>query len=164
MKYLRLLIIIFLIAFAFNCQQSKEPEKNKLEVHKLNTNEPKVIETNKQSGVKPCKYIITLILITSPRYKQLTRGLKNAVVNNGGLYYGVRLEGSPNPKSEKSSIYSETYDFTLFEMYSDRELKTARFTFNPDTELLYEYDAVEDKLNLIAFDRNLLKEYETCFN
>jgi len=70
------------------------------------------------------------------------------------------MEGSPNPRQDKTWSYSKTYDFTLYEMYPDRQLNTARFSFNPEDKLLYEYDEVHDQLKPIAFDRELLKKYE----
>jgi hypothetical protein len=155
-NYFGIVIFVFYLLFIIACnnQQNKKPENTK--INNSEKLEPKEL--------KPCKYMVTLILITSPRYKELTRGLNKAVKNNGGLYFGVRLEGSPNPQSDKASKYSETYDFVVFEMYADRELNTARFVFNPDNEKLYEYDAVEDQLKRISFDLKLLPEYESCFN
>jgi len=113
-----------------------------------------------QKEFNPCENIVAEILTTSPRYKQLTKGLYEAIVKNGGLSFGISLEGSPNPRQDKAWSYSKTYDFTVYEMYTDRQLNTARFTFNPNNKQLYEYDAVHDRLIPIEFDRNLLLKYE----
>ena len=101
------------------------------------------------------------ILTTSARFKELTKGLYLAVVKNGGLSYGVTLEGSPEPKKDKAWTYSKTFDFTVFELYPNRQLNIARFSYNPDENQLYEYNAVKDKMEPIAFDRNLLLEWES---
>jgi hypothetical protein len=45
------------------------------------------------------------IVETSPRCKQLTKGLYERIVKNGGTSYGVMLESSPNPKTDPSQEY-----------------------------------------------------------
>jgi hypothetical protein len=55
---------------------------------------------------------------------------------------------------------SQTYEFTVYEVYTDRELNTARFSFNPNSRQLYEYDEIRNLLKPIEFDRKLLKKYD----
>ena len=100
------------------------------------------------------------IVETSPRCKQLTKGLYERIVKNGGTSYGIMLEGSPNPKSDPSQGYSKNYNFNLHESYSDRMPILARFVFDPKKQQLYEEDVVNNKLIAIAFDKKLL----TLFN
>ncbi|RYG15416.1 MAG: hypothetical protein EOO07_15470 [Chitinophagaceae bacterium] len=96
------------------------------------------------------------IVETSPRCKQLTKGLYERVVKNGGTSFGVMLETSPNPKTDPSQGYSATYNFNLHESYSDRMPIIARFVFDPKKRQLYEEDTVDNKLIPISFDKKLL--------
>lgn len=144
-----LLILSMLLVFACNSKQRKQD--------KLESEKSIIIK----SEFKTRGSLVKEILITSPRYKQLTEGLYDVVIKNGGLSIGVSLEGSPNPQKDKAYIYSKTYDFTLYEMYPDRKMSTSRFSFNPENKLLYEYDAVYDQLKPIEFDKNLLVIYDS---
>jgi len=164
MKTIGITVMVLSImgASACNNQQSKKSDDTGSVVSKPISEEPmlKRIEKSGQKDLKPCENLVKEILTTSARYRQLTKELNKAVLKNGGLYFGITLEGSPNPGQEKTWSYSKTYDFTLYEMYTDRQLNTARFSFNPENKLLYEYDEVHDQLKPIAFDRELLKKYE----
>jgi len=158
-----ILVFFFLAAFACNNKQNKkvedvsqEQEEIELPVEESEVKTTEIIEQK--------ELIATEILTTSPRYMLLTKGLTEAVIKNGGLSFGIYLEGSPNPSQNKAWSYSENYEFTLYEMYPDRKLTTARFTFNPNKKLLYEYDAVKDQFIPIEFDRNLIVKYEALCN
>lgn len=96
------------------------------------------------------------IVETSPRCKQLTKGLYERVVKNGGTSYGIMLESSPNPKTDPSQEYSKTYNFNLHESYTDRMPVVARFVFDPKKQQLYEDDVVNAALVAIPFDKKLL--------
>jgi len=96
------------------------------------------------------------IVETSPRCKQLTKGLFERLIKNGGTSFGVMLEISPNPKTDPSQAYSETYNLNLHESYSDRMPIIARFVFDPKKRELYEEDTVDAKLITIPFDKKLL--------
>ncbi len=112
--------------------------------------------------LETCIDIVMEILTTSPKYLKLTKGLDVAVVKNGGSL-GVYIEGSPNPKNDEAIEFSDTYDFKLFESYSDHDVVIRRFTFDPTDRQLYELDVAVDKLIPINFDRNLLLKFnEIC--
>lgn len=113
-----------------------------------------------KSKPKTCYQVVVEILTTSKRYKQLTKGLYERVVKNGGTSYGIMLEGSPNPKQDTAMQYSKTYDFNLHESYPDREPVIARFTFDKKKRQLYEYDVVNDELKAIDFNKKLLLELD----
>jgi hypothetical protein len=155
------IICVLLIVFACSHQQNKMKEREDAIAKKQFYEELiiKEIDLKGQKELLTKEKIVTKILTTSPRYKQLTKGLYEAVLKNGGLSYGISLEGSPNPKIDKTWMYSVTYDFTLYEMYEERQLNTARFSFDPSNKKLFEKDAVTGKLIPIEFDRKLLMEY-----
>ncbi|RPH31866.1 MAG: hypothetical protein EHM93_11810 [Bacteroidales bacterium] len=140
MKKFTLTALIFSILIVFACN-SKDSKKNKFRL-------------NRES-------IIQEIITTSPRYKELTKGLYDVVIKNGGSSIGISLEGSPDAKKDKVISYSKTYDFTLYEMYTERKMNTTRFSFSPEKKQLYEYDAVNDTLKPIDFDKNLLIKFES---
>jgi hypothetical protein len=164
MTTIRIIVIAFSVMFVFACnnQQSKNAGNDSSAYNKPKTERYIIKKTDRteQNQFKKCDSIVKEILTTSQRYQKLTNGLNKAVVNNGGLSFGIRLEASPNPRQDKSWSYSKTYDFTIYEVYTDRELNTARFSFNPNNKQLYEYDEVHDQLKPIEFDRNLLSKYE----
>jgi hypothetical protein len=105
--------------------------------------------------------LVELVLTTSPRYIEVTKGLKDKVVKNGGIDFGVNLESSPEQGNGKKGLYSNTYDFTIYETYKERQLNTSRFSFNPENKQLYEYDILNDSLVPIEFDRTLLPKYDS---
>jgi hypothetical protein len=167
MNTIRTTAIIFsmLVAFACNNQQSEKAYDNGSAISKPISEKPirKKTEKTGQKDLKPCENMIKEILTTFARYKQLTKGLNKAVVKNGGLYLGICLESSPNPGQDKAWCYSKTYDFTVYEMYPERQLNTARFSSNPENKQLYEYDAVHDPLKPIEFDSNLFPKYKILY-
>jgi hypothetical protein len=124
-----------------------------------NTSLVKDSANNHKKDFKTCVDIAKEIVITSPRFIQLTKGLTSAVIDNGGQSFGVSLEGSPNPKKDKALSFSKTYDFTVYEIYTDRQLNAGSFSFNPVNNQLYEYNQVADKLQPIVFDRDLLMAF-----
>jgi len=89
-----------------------------------------------------------------------TKGLNKAIVKNGGTSFGITVEGSPNPKKDNALDYSENYEFNLHETYSERTTVITRFKFKPSDRKLYEYDAAEDKLNPIDFNKKLLTKFD----
>lgn len=118
-KIFKEIVITFSIFTAIACNNTQ----SKKDVTTSSTKGKKVYEKSitTKSEFKTRESIIKEILTTSPRYKQLTNGLYEIVVKNGGSSIGVRLEGSPNSRNDKTSNYSKTYDFALYEMYPDRQ-------------------------------------------
>ena len=160
-----LIVFIILAVFACNNKQSKKVENEVLKVKKPTTEKSIAGKTDKTGYIVLKSYdsLVTEILTTSPRYKQLTKGLNKAVVKNGGQFFEFNLERSPNPNQYKLWSYSRTYDFLVYEMYTDRQLNIARFSFDPDNKQLYEYDAVMDQQIPIVFDRSLLSKFEALY-
>jgi hypothetical protein len=164
----RNLIFFFLLTIlACNHQAGKSKKDHTDNVEKNKIDQSITTKTDKTKAIKPVRpeqkesklydSVATAILTTSPRYIELTKGLTKAVVKNGGSYFGLSLEDSPNPIADKAGCYSETYDYTVYEIYPDRRLNTARFSFDPNKNQLYEYNTVNDQLLPIAFDSSLLK-------
>lgn len=112
-----------------------------------------------------CIDVIMEILVTSPLYLELTKGLEEAVIKNGGTSFGITVEGSPNPKMDGAMDISATYDFSIHETYSDRFVTFARFTFNPAERKLYENKVGEGGvLYQIDFDKKLLVKFNEICN
>jgi len=163
MKTIRIAIIVLAtwLAFACNNQQSNEAEGKATDIKESPQEKPtvKTVEIAKVKDQKLCESMVREILITSPRYKQLTKGLYHAVVKNGGQSFGLSLESSPNPKQDNAYSYSKTYNYRVFETYPDRQLNTVRFSFNPSSNKLSEYDEVHNQLKAIMYDTVLLVKY-----
>lgn len=160
MKTYRTAIAVFLILFAFACNnnQNKKNVMNPSDVEKTTSDDSNVENKNQtiQKKLQQSESIVKEILITSPRYKELTKNLNELVIKNGGISFEIFMEKSPDQSRNDEYRYSETYDFTLYEIYPDRRLSTSRFSFNPNDKQLYEYDAANDLLKPIEFDRSLL--------
>jgi hypothetical protein len=159
---MRKILVVLLLLAVFSCHKQTQKGGSEDAVVRKRTYEKLIIQKIDSKGQKKLptrEKIATEILTTSPRYKQLTMGLNEAVVKNGGQFFGISLEGSPCPRIDKTWSYSKTYDFTLYEMYVERQLNTARFSFDPVNKQLYELDEVNEKLLPIEFDRSLLLEF-----
>lgn len=141
-----LVVLIVLVNLLFGAACSEETEKRATQPVNNSSSAPAAI---------PCLDIVSQIVTTSPRYVKLTDGLTDRIIKNGGTSYGIVLEGSPE-KTDESITISETYDFSLHETYPDHSPVIARFSFDPRTQKLYEYDVVNDSLVSITFDYNLL--------
>ncbi|MFO7658712.1 MAG: hypothetical protein R6W78_16755 [Bacteroidales bacterium] len=156
------ILFSMLTVFACNTQSGKNQADDTTEVDNLPSD--KIIMQHKdetgENDFEACEDLVKEILTTSQRYIELTKGLEKRILKNGGLSYGLSLERSPLPDKVKIGESSKTYDFTIFEVYVDRQLNTVRFSFNPDNKQLFEYDAVNDKLIPIEFDRMLLLKYD----
>ncbi len=113
--------------------------------------------SKKDSEYQSCLDVILKIVTTSPLFLKKTSGLEQAVIKNGGTGYGISLESSPDPESDDAFEFSETYDFNLHETYPDRITVIARFSFNPNTGELYDYDEINDVYTPVEFDKSLLK-------
>jgi ketosteroid isomerase-like protein len=125
------------------------------------TNESDDVSDNKPDPpVESCLDIVMKIVTSSQLYHKKTKGLQDAVIKNGGTGFGISLESSPDPESDDAFEFSDTYDFSLHESYPDRVVVIARFSFNPEENLLYEYDWVEDAYIPIDFDKSLLTRFE----
>jgi len=159
MSYLTILFIVILVLAACNNEQKKLiPDKSTDVIAPIQNDsilkiEKSIIKKPKRSYV----FRVKEILKTSGRYKQITKGLNRAVIENGGQGFGVCLERSPNPRNDGAMGHSKTYDFVVYEMYTERQLNIAWFSFNPRSKKLYEYDPILDRERQIAFDKNLLK-------
>lgn len=123
-----------------------------------------ITKVNENKVFKSCIDVVIEILETSPKYIAKTDGLYERVVKNGGVSFGVSVEGSPNPAEDNAMKFSNTYDFSLHETYTDRIMSIARFRFDPMKRLLYEYDIINDEYNMIEFDRELLLDFNKICN
>ena len=151
MKYI-CLIFILCIQFLTACNNQTKPAKH----DSTAVGTPTASQNQQLQQTVSCLEVAYQVLTTSNRFKELTKGLYNAVVKNGGTSYGLDLEGSPNPKQDSAMDYSKTYDFSLHETYTDRDVVTARFAFSMAAKQLYEYDITQDSLMPIDFDKTLL--------
>jgi hypothetical protein len=162
--------MVTIVLFVFACNpEYKDMNEKTVDTVKTIIKKPEVSKIDKpkvQSVIqkRTCVAVVKDIVSTSPRFKQVTKGLNDAIVKNGGISFGVSLEKSPHPKSDKAWSYSKTYDFVIYEKYSDRQLNTVRFSFDPRTKQLREYDPILDEFKPIDFNKKLLMQYDSVFN
>lgn len=188
MKPIKLTLLLCLLIAVYSCNNKKSKKEDPVnaetkdqisdkfsgnkedsvnaEANNKTTEQPirKVPEQNVQEDLLPIELVVKEILTTSPRYLKLTKGLQERLVKNGGQYFGLYLERSPERRKGKKGSYSKTYDFTIYEMYEERKLNTSRFSFNPENRRLFEYNIANDSLMPIEYDRSLLLKYDSLNN
>jgi len=157
-KELNLFFGLFIFVILLSCKTNMITNQDKIDLTKVNRHDTIVSSQSylKKGSFKYCLEVVEEILTTSPRYIELTIGLKKVIIKNGGISFGISLEGSPNPINDDALAYSKTYDYNIHEIYLDRISVMARFTFDPEKKQLFEYDVINDKLKMIDFDRGLL--------
>jgi hypothetical protein len=147
------------LLFTASCTQ---PTKNKAlqqdTLTKAVIAKPKIskLDTVKPVATKTCSQLAYLILTTSPRYQNLTNGLQERIIKNGGTSFYISYEGSPYPKIDSAMNYSKTFDYSIHENYPDHAPLIASFTFDPAKKQLLEYNVALDSLMPVAFDKTLL--------
>jgi len=164
MKIKNFLSFLLLIILFSNCKDSnKNLTQNEEQIIENHTQTEDLPEENKVSNLikeDPCLIVAIEILTTSPSYLKQTKGKHEAVVNNGGTSYGIRVEGSPNPDTATGTEFSKMYEFAVHESYHDRIYTFARFKFDPTEKKLYEYEVVENLYHPIEFDKNLIQKFD----
>ncbi|WP_439185035.1 hypothetical protein [Carboxylicivirga taeanensis] len=146
---------------AYSCNYKKKNTKEDLVNSKVEnkTREKYIIKEAKQEGKEKLQ-LIELTCISSLSYIGLAKGLKNKIIKNGGLTYGVFLERSLQETMRKQGRYSKTYDFTFYEIYEERRLNTYRFSFNPESTTLFEHSILKDSLVPMDFNGSILHKYD----
>jgi len=151
--------IIFFSLFIISCNTQNQPATSDSAERDTLISKPENTETQTKV-VSYCSELVKNILISSPRYRQLTNGLLEAVKKNGGTSVDIILDKSPNPEKDNSMEYSATYEMQISENYPDRHVNIAHFTFDPLKNQLYEYDVVRDQLITVEYNIDLLDEPE----
>lgn len=149
------ILLFTLITILISCHKNETVKTTIPTTHKT----VKPAQTKKNNDSIACIDVVLKILSTAASYVEETKNLEKAVIKNGGTSFGITVEGSPNPENDQALNYSETYDLSLHESYPDRMVTIARYTFDPSKNELYKYNAVEDTLQLITFNKDLLLEY-----
>ncbi|AWK03533.1 hypothetical protein HYN56_04565 [Flavobacterium crocinum] len=154
--------LLILIITLFSCNKNEKAKVAEPVVNKEITvkDSSKSEQTEKPADSITCVDVVLEILTTAPSYIEGTKGLYEAVVKNGGTSIGITVEGSPNPKIDKSWSYSETYDLSLHETYPDRMPTIARYVFDPSKRELFEYNTANDSLIAIDFNKDLLLKFD----
>lgn len=155
-------IIVFLMLSSCTLQSAR----NKVKMAKENTmidslSFPKAQQKVNIDGDKSMVNLVKSILISSPRYKQITLGLTDSIIKNGGDTFGISLQGSPFPLADQAWGYSKNYDLTIYELYPERRLGRAYFVFDPKAEKLYEIDMATQHPVSIDFNRDLLLKFDS---
>lgn len=159
------LIFAGLLLTASCIQQKQEAKKETVQTETLVKTTVSINKSSKADTVKPvfqnpCSQIVYEILTTSDSYKNLTDGLTERVIKNGGTSFGFMCEGSPTPKIDSATNYSKTYDYSVHESYPDHAPVIARYSFDPVQKQLFEYNTALDSLIPISFNKNLLLDLD----
>lgn len=155
-------IIVFVLLSSCTLQTAKNRVKTAEESAMIDSlSFPKALEIAAINGDKSLVNMVKSILISSPRYKQITLGLADSIIKNGGDSFGISLQGSPYPKLDQAWGYSKNYDLTIYELYPERRLARAYFMFDPKAEKLYEIDMTTQTSISIDFNRDLLLKLDS---
>lgn len=159
---IKLQIIVLVMLSACTLQTAKNKVKTAEESAMIDSlSFPKALEMTIIDGDKSMVNMVKSILVSSPRYKQITLGLTDSIIKNGGDSFGISLQGSPYPKIDQAWGYSKNYDLTIYELYPERRLPRAYFMFDPKTEKLYEIDLTTQTPVSIDFNRDLLLKFDS---
>ncbi len=159
----KLQIILLLGLASCNWQSSKTKTKNVLNtLDTADLQKGYVLKSIK--GDKSSINLIKEILVSSPRYQQIIKGLTASIIKNGGDSFGIILQGSPRPYNDHAWVYSRNYELTIYELYPERRLGRAYFVFKPDVKQLYEMDMATQKMVAVDFDRTLLARFDSIPN
>lgn len=165
MKLIKLTLLLYLLIIVYSCHSKKNKKEDSVNSEVKNKTTEQHIreepEQNVQENLLPIELVVKEILTTSPHYIKLTKGLQEKLLKNGGLYFGLHLERSPQRSKGKEGRYSKTYDFTIYEMYEERQLNTSCFSFNAENKRLFEHNILNDSLMPIEYDRALLLIYDS---
>lgn len=116
-------------------------------------------EAKKENLGMKCIDVVEEIITTCPSYLKKTKGLGQQVIDNGGFGFGHIFEGSPNGEKGDDCPYAEMYEFNLHEYYATHSPTLARYSFNPNTKELFEYNPIDDQLFAIPFNKKLVEKF-----
>ena len=114
---------------------------------------------NRNKPKKELLEIITKIIKTSPEFLKLTKGLKKAIIENGGS--GRSLEYLPIP-SEQGQM--GLYYFGLYEVYDNRTPRISSYCFDMNKKQLFKEQILDTdslatgNLKPMKFDKKLLPD------
>ena len=131
--------------------QRVAPSENK----KLSDSALKVLRSQKMKNLKAVEKIVR----SSPHFKKVTSGLKEAIIKNGGL--GWKLDFNEDKLDTTDYLY--TYTFSIYEVYDDRTPRVETYCFNLKENRLYKEQFLDtDSLSAgslipVTFNTKLLK-------
>lgn len=132
-----------------------EWELNSQEEKKLN-NEKITDNSNTSSDKLPeDKFdnsdIIFKIIESSSYFKNITNGLSERIIENGGTSYGFNVDKKPSDENDSSQ---KIYEISLHETYPDRNVTLTRFIFDIQLEKLFINNIIDT--TQIDFNKDLL--------
>jgi len=108
---------------------------------------------------KPCHEFVVNIIMSSKEFIELTEGLNERIIANGGSGYLLVLENNPDSIYNKVQKKSAVYDYSLRENYPDRATPIARFIFDPYKLMLFQEDMSEGTLKRINYDKAFVNSF-----
>ncbi|MBN2893300.1 MAG: TonB family protein [Bacteroidales bacterium] len=130
--------------------------------HPSHKTKKSVVETKSQESiVSPDKKledksddleIIFKIINSSTYFKNLTNGLSERIIENGGTSYGFIVAKKPSDEKDKTQ---KIYEISLHETYPDRIVTITRFIFDIQLEKLFVNNIIDT--TQIDFNKDLLK-------
>jgi hypothetical protein len=106
-----------------------------------------------------CPSLIESLVTSSGKFVELTSGLNEKIISNGGNGYVLTLESSPDSEIYRSDKKPTTYEYSLQEDYSDRMVPIARFVFDTNNLQLYQENMSDGSLLKIDYDKKILEQY-----
>lgn len=109
---------------------------------------------------KDCHQVYIDLLTNSKDYKETTKGLKEAIVANGGTGIQINLITSPDPSKHKSLKKGEVFTFAVSESYPDHTAAIATYIYDPVKKQLTKEDVVLAEFMPVPFDKKYIAEIE----
>lgn len=107
----------------------------------------------------PCYETVENIIVSSKIFTELTKGLNEKIIANGGSGYLLILENNLELTENNLKGRSIVYEYSLRENYPDRAIPIAKFVFDPNQLELYQENMSEETLTKIDFEKKLLTPY-----
>jgi hypothetical protein len=132
-----------------NSQEEKK-SSNETTTHNSNASSDKLTEDKFDNSD-----IIFKIIESSSYFKNITSGLSERIIENGGTSYGFNVDKKPSDEKDKTQ---KIYEVSLHETYPDRIVTITRFIFDIQLEKLFVNNIIDT--TQIDFDKDLLDLFE----
>ncbi|MBA5793535.1 hypothetical protein H1R17_09465 [Flavobacterium sp. xlx-214] len=117
----------------------------------------KVTDLHKVS--KDCIEMVFELIKSSEHFKELTDGLNENIIANGGTGFGFTVETSPNPNLDNANEKGDYYEISVHESYPDHMTNIAHYRFDRHQKMLFVLNIVTAEYEEINFNHQLIADF-----
>ena len=157
---IRIIIGLFALCSLVGCKENKTTNTEKTESAIQDTVAPHKVISDLHNVSENCIDAVFKIIESSENYRELTDGLEERIIKNGGTGFGFSVNVSPNPNVDQAIEKGDFYEISVHESYPDRMVNLEYYRFDRHQKKLFVMNIVEGEYEEIAFDHNLIAEFE----